>query len=172
MIRHLTPEDADAFSAMRLLGLELHPEAFGTGADAWRRATPARRGAGLEPVDNPGDRFVLGAFDGDTLVGLIGFRREGKARVRHKGGLWGFFVHPDHRRRGVGDALLQGALEAARAGEGMRYVRVVVTLANKDAVRRFESSGFIRYGLEVGGLCLNGLELDQAFMRRELEQLT
>ena len=170
MIRRLTPTDADAFSAMRLLGLELHPEAFGTGAEAWRKATPAQRGARLEPADKPGDRFVLGAFDEDTLIGLIGFRREGKARVRHKGSLWGLFVHPDHRRRGVGAALLDTALEEARGGEGMRYVRVVVTLANEDAVRLFESSGFTRFGLEAGGLCLDGVDLDQVFMQCRFDQ--
>lgn len=168
LIRRLTPDDAEAFTRIRLLGLELHPEAFGTTADAWRAATPEQRSSALELGSPPTDRFVLGAFTEDRLVGLLGFKREGRASLRHKGSLWGFFVHPDHRRRGVGEELLTAALAEARNCDGLRYVRLVATTSCGDAIRVFESQGFVRYGLEAGGLRLGDACFDQAFLRCDL----
>ena len=40
MIRRLQADDHVAYSAVRLRGLELHPEAFGTGAPDWKAGTP------------------------------------------------------------------------------------------------------------------------------------
>ena len=168
MIRRLTPEDADPFFRLRLLGLDTHPEAFGTSADAWRGASPEQARAALEPADDPTARFVLGALEDGQLVGLLGFRRESRKALHHKGSLWGLFVHPDHRRRGLGRGLLRAAFDEVRGCEGLRYLRLVATLANEDAVRLFESEGFVRYALEAGGLSVDGEFFDQAFLRRDV----
>ena len=168
MIRRLTREDTERFSRLRLLGLELHPQAFSTGADAWRVATREHVGALLEPGDPPDDRFVLGAWEGDNLVGLIGFKRERRRYVSHKGSLWGLFVHPDHRRRGVGTALLETALREARRGDGLEYIRLMATTTSEDAMRLFEAHGFVSYGVEEGGLCVEGVAFDQTFLRHDL----
>jgi hypothetical protein len=39
MIRQLEPNDSFSYFQIRLEGLRMHPEAFGTGADAWSNAT-------------------------------------------------------------------------------------------------------------------------------------
>ena len=41
--RTLTPDDAAGFAALRLLGLERHPEAFATSAEDWRAAPLSSR---------------------------------------------------------------------------------------------------------------------------------
>ena len=169
VVRLLTPHDAEAFSRLRLLGLEMHPQAFGTGAAAWRQATPEQVRAYVDPAAAAQDRFVLGAFVSDELVGQVGLRREARAAVHHKGSLWGLIVHPDHRRRGIGSSLLQSALDAARACEGLQYLRVVVTTDCEDAMRLFASHGFVRYGLEAGGLSLADAAYDQAFLRCDVD---
>ena len=165
MIRRLTPADADAFYRLRLLGLETSPEAFATVAAAWRAASPERAGAALQSAVE--GRFVLGAFEGNDLVGQVGVKREGRPSVRHKAGVWGLVVHPDHRRRGTGARLLQAAIDEARACEGLHYLRAVVTVSG-DAIRLFESAGFVRYGMEAGGLRIGDAAHDQAFLRFEL----
>ncbi|MDJ0972840.1 MAG: GNAT family N-acetyltransferase [Planctomycetota bacterium] len=169
MIRRLTPGDAHAFFRLRLLGLEMHPEAFATGADAWREATPAQVEATLTSEGSSRDRFVLGAFVADELAGLLGFRRERRPSVRHKGSLWGFFVHPDHRRKGLGTGLLRAALDEVAAQGGVSFVRLVVTAGDDDAARVFRAQGFEPYGREIGGLRSGNVFFDQEFMRRDLE---
>lgn len=166
-VRRLTPEDAPQFVALRHLGLERHPEAFATGAEAWRDPSPEAVAATLGSADAPWDRFVLGAFEEDRLVGLLGFKREPRASVRHKGSLWGFVVHPDHRRRGHGGALVRAAVEELRRAPGLEYVRLVVTLVDEDALRIFLAHGFVQYATERGGIRAGGRTFDQAFLRHD-----
>lgn len=168
MIRRLTPGDAVSFARLRLLGLEMHPEAFGTSADAWREASDEQRSAALSPGDEPADQFVLGAFEDDELVGVLGFKRERRESVRHKGSLWGLFVHPDHRRAGIGGRLIRAAIDEVRGCEGLEYLRLVASTASREAVRLFTFEGFVRYGLETGGLRAAGESHDQAFLRRDV----
>lgn len=174
-VRILTPDDAEAFAALRLLGLEQHPEAFATSADDWRQAPASRAVAQLAPTEVAAGRFVVGAFDdaqGDAgrarLVGLIGIRREARASVRHKASVWGLFVRPESRRRGLGGALLDAALVEARRNEGLAYLRIVLTIPNEPAERLLASRGFVRYGVETGGLRTDSRAHDQAFLRCDL----
>ena len=168
-VRPLTPADAAAFAALRLLGLERHPEAFGSSADAWRGASPEQVAALFASDAGAAERFVLGAFADGQLVGVLGFRREARPAVRHKGSLWGLFVHPDHRRGGRGTALLTKALALAATYEGLRYVRAVVTVASVAALHLLEQGGFVRYGREPGGLLVGDTAHDQVFLLRSLD---
>lgn len=165
MIRRLGPDDQVAYAALRLRGLELHPEAFGTGAADWRAGAPEQVRRSL---DGGPDDVVLGAFVEETLVGLVGLKRERKFAVSHKGTIWGLVVAPEHRRAGHGRALLGRLLEVARGLDGLVHVRALVTSTGVAALATFEQAGFERYGLEVGGIQVEGERYDQVYLRRDL----
>jgi ribosomal protein S18 acetylase RimI-like enzyme len=150
---------------LRLEGLEAHPEAFGTSAQSWREGTREKTEAVLRDSEGPGDDFVLGAFEDDALLGVLGFRRETKEKIDHKGTLWGFYVRHASQGRGVGTTLLKAALERLRAIEGLAYARLIVSTANEAAVNLFSVHGFERYGLEEGGIHASGRVWDQAYMK-------
>lgn len=164
MIRRLRADDQVAYAAVRLRGLELHPEAYGTGAADWRAGTAEQVRRSLE--GGPDD-VVLGAFVDGALVGLVGLKREPKRSVRHKGTIWGLFVDPGHRRAGHARALLAQLVEVARGLE-LAYVRALVTTTGVAALRTFEAAGFTRYGLEQGGIEVDGRSHDQAYLRLDL----
>ena len=168
MIRRLAVADAEAFRELRHLGLERHPEAFGTGADAWRGPPEAAVAASMGSPDAPFERFVIGAFEDVRLVGMFGFKRDGRDTLRHKGTCWGLIVHPDHRRRGHGGALVDAMVAELRGAPGLAYVRIVVTTSPDDALRLFLTHGFVPYGTERGGLRLGERAYDQSFLRRDL----
>ena len=53
LIIHNAPFDQGFLDhELRLLGLETHPEAYGTGAAAWRSSSPEQRAAALQPADD------------------------------------------------------------------------------------------------------------------------
>jgi ribosomal protein S18 acetylase RimI-like enzyme len=171
-LRVLIPDDAEAFSALRLLGLERHPEAFATAAEDWRAASPDRARAQLAAAETAAGRFVVGAFDeGGALLGFVGVRREARESIRHKGSVWGLFVREGHRRQGVGGALLDAAVMTASSCDGFEYLRAVVTVTNAAPLRVFEARGFVRYGLETGGLRVGTAVHDQAFLRRSVRDV-
>lgn len=127
MIRQLEPNDSGSYYKIRLEGLRLHPEAFGTGADAWSNATDEQVKSLLEKSSQ--DDFVLGYFQNGELAGVIGLKREKKHSVGHKGTVWGLFVPPRLRNHGVGKALLKELIAMASQHNELKYIRAVVTVA-------------------------------------------
>lgn len=101
-VRVLSESDASAFRALRLQALRLDPQAFGAAFEE-EEALPltefARRIALIERS------FVLGAFDDPgALLGVIGWFRERGVKSEHKSVVWGAYVRPLDRGRGLGAA--------------------------------------------------------------------
>ena len=99
MIRLLEQNDSVSYYKIRLEGLQLHPEAFGTGADSWSTATDEQVKSLLGKSNQ--DDFVLGYFKNGELAGVIGLKREKKHSVEHKGTIWGLVVLPRFRNQGI-----------------------------------------------------------------------
>jgi ribosomal protein S18 acetylase RimI-like enzyme len=79
------------------------------------------------------------------VAGLSFERRE---KVRHKATLFGMYVRPACRGRGLGEQLLQAVLAAARARDDLQVVQLTVTQGNTPAVALYEAAGFVTYGCE------------------------
>jgi len=161
-IRTLTGTDAAAFRDFRLAALESEPEAFGESADEHRR-TPVEnlaerlRGGGAE-------NFVLGAFDGSALMGVVGFYRDLRVKRRQRGWIWGMFVAPEWRGHGVGRALLEEAIARARSIDGLRFVLLSVSSTQGAARRLYGQIGFRVFGTEPDALQVGNGFLDEDHM--------
>ena len=113
--------------------------------------------------------MVLGAWESGDLVGLLGISREQRDAVAHKVGLWGWYVRPEHRRKGIGHALLTDAVAVTRATSGVRQIRCVVPTSCHDALSLLERMRFERFGLEVDARKVNGRFHDQVYLWRSIE---
>jgi ribosomal protein S18 acetylase RimI-like enzyme len=163
-IRLLNRDDAQIFRSIRLEAVQDTPMAFAESA-------AEARGKSMADFENYLDShgrgdFVFGAFDErDALVGVVGFYREAHAKYFHKGVIWGMYVKPAFRRRGIGAALLSAAIERTRELPGILRVNLAVTSPNGAAKRLYEKSGFRVYGIEPAGLNIDGEYLDEVFMQ-------
>jgi ribosomal protein S18 acetylase RimI-like enzyme len=110
------------------------------------------------------DRGTFGAFDGANLVGIATLGRESKAKLLHKAHIWGMYVVPGARSKGVGQRLLMQAIELARTVAEIRQVNVSVNAANAPALRLYESVGFRPFGREIGSLWIDGKSYDELHM--------
>src|ERR1700694_993449 len=108
-IRRLTEADARMFWDFRLKVLETEPNAFGESVEEHRLTTVDSLAQRLK--SNVADNFVLGAIDESMLVGTVGFYRMHQMKQRHKGWIWGVFVAPEYRGRGLARGLLIRLLE-------------------------------------------------------------
>lgn len=161
-LRRLLPADAAAYRALRLEGLECHPEAFGA---AWE-----------DEADKPLDWFaerlttnlvIGGTVYGPGLEGVAGLMVPQGAKQRHRGVLWGMYVCPDARGTGLAAALVAQVLQAARGR--VEAVRLTVVASNPAAIRVYRAAGFAEYGLERQALKLGRTYYDEMLMAVPLD---
>ncbi len=152
IIRILTPADAAVFYDLRLQGLELYPLAFGEAAADWRARSLDEVGAILDDRSAANGTFILGAFDGDHLVGVAALKRRNGAKFQHKAEVWGMFVRPTHQKQGVAGALVHGLIERARKVDGLRRLTLCHVEGNAAAAQLYTARGFREYGCEPDAL--------------------
>ncbi|HYH80790.1 MAG TPA: GNAT family N-acetyltransferase [Longimicrobium sp.] len=143
-IRPLDPFPAAAIEA---LAVESAREGF-----RYVRRLLDEHASGEVRFDGAGE-VLLGVFDGDGLIAIGGVTRDpyggeaGTGRVRH------VYVHPAHRRGGVGARLL-AALEAHARG----HFHALVLRTDTDAAARFyEALGY--RALAAGGTATHRRDL-------------
>lgn len=160
-IRRLKPEDAAAFQAFRLSALQEAPTAFGSSFEEEVSFPPSiiEGRLALKPDQGP-----FGAFEDQKLIGLIALGRESKKKLSHKALVWGMYVKPSHRGKGIGNALLHEALSLARSASGVVQVNLSVNANNTSAIRLYESAGFKIFGHEPSALHINGEFHDELHM--------
>lgn len=167
-IRRLTPEDAAAFQAFRLAALQDAPTAFGSSFDEEKSFAPSVIEGRLALK---ADRGPFGAFVEGELVGLVALGRENLSKLSHKALVWGLYVEPRHRGRGVARALLQEALALARSVPEVLQVNLSVNAGNAAAIRLYESLGFEVFGREPGALRIDGTLHDELHMALRLRHV-
>lgn len=152
-VRLLLPGDASSYRDLMIEAYEKFAEAFTSTAEE-RRAKSLSWWA--ERIASDETSVAFGAFDGDALVGTAGVEYETREKTKHKSMLFGMFVLPGYRGRGIGRALIEAALDHARARPGSRVMRLTLTGGNATAQRLYESCGFATFGIEPMGLCIDG----------------
>ena len=152
-IRTLTPADASAFVTLRLRGLRECPEAFASSYEEEASTPLIEVELRLQPRK---DSVIFGAFEEETLCALVGLQREGLVKLAHKAFIWGVYVAPEFRGRGVGARILTHVLHHSATVLGTRQVNLGVNTKNTAAVSLYEKIGFVEYGLERGFLLVGG----------------
>jgi len=147
LIERLSPCHAGQYRALMLEAYAAHPEAF-TSTAAEREKLPFSWWEARLSSDPDASRLVLGAFSDGQLAGVVGLSFEKREKVRHKATLFGMYVRPQWRSRGVGRQLIESALAQARRRPGIKVVQLTVTETNTPAVALYESCGFVRFGVE------------------------
>ncbi|MGD0214966.1 MAG: GNAT family N-acetyltransferase [Terriglobales bacterium] len=160
-IRRLMPADAALFRDIRLEGLRLNPEAFGSTFEA-ENARPvaffAERLSGSK---------VYGAFQGSELVGIAALLIGQGQKEAHKGRLVGMYVRPASRKSGVGQRLVEAIIEVAR--QSVEVVQLSVVRDNEAARRLYERLGFVEWGVEKNALKQDGRYYDEVHMANDLK---
>lgn len=153
VIRPLAAGEVDTFTELRREALAAAPLAFAASPEDDRGSSSEFM---RESLGDPDNAAVLGAFDGEQLIGIAGVGRFSKRKQAHRVIIWGMYVSPAGRGRGLGRALLDAAVERARSWPGVLQVQLSVTDAAPEARRLYESAGFREWGVEPRALGDNG----------------
>jgi ribosomal protein S18 acetylase RimI-like enzyme len=151
MIRVLGEGDAAALRTLRLRALRDEPDAFFSSYDVEAAEPESLTRDRLRQFDGARDAGVLGAFVDGALVGMLGILRERHVKASHRVTLWGMYVAPEARRRGVAGALLDTAIARLRAA-GMEQAHLAVSATAHVARRLYERRGFGVVGTLEGAM--------------------
>lgn len=156
----------EVYQAVRLRALQEEPEAFGSSYEEWLSRPLS---SVVQRLRDTGNKFTLGAFIDNTLVGIITFQREEGAKDRHKGTITGMYIVPEARSKGVGKLLLRETIARARALPALEKINLTVVTVNTPARKLYLSVGFEVYGLEKRSLKLEDRYLDEELMALQLQ---
>ena len=159
-IRRLGPADAGDYRAIRLAALQGDAAAFGSTYAAEVGRTLDEFAERLETST------VYAAYADGRIVGMAGFKRYEGARERHKAFVWGTYVRPDLRGRGVARALMEAVLESA--GAVVEQLTLAVAQDNLAALALYRELGFEVYGTEPRALRSDDGYADEILMVRFL----
>jgi ribosomal protein S18 acetylase RimI-like enzyme len=165
-LRILQADDAHLFRALRLAGLRESPAAFGASLEDEVAMSAEQVAARITPTERS---WVLGAFaDPSALVGCIGWYRDKGAKVAHKSHIWGMYVAPDWRRRGIAQALVAEVIARAGQAPGVIQIELFVSLENTRAARLYEAAGFERVAVLPRSLFTDGRYIDDVLLIRRV----
>jgi ribosomal protein S18 acetylase RimI-like enzyme len=144
IVRPFEPHEWPLYRELRLAGLREAPDAFGSTLER-EQAFPeelwmTRLAAGAaSPIDRP----LVAEYAG-RAAGLCWVRID--PNDESTAALYQVWVHPDARRRGIGQRLLESAMLWARDA-GARVMVLSVSTGRASAMDLYRRAGFVAVGL-------------------------
>jgi RimJ/RimL family protein N-acetyltransferase len=161
VVRAADPGDAEPLTRLAE-AVSAEPEAWLISADGeWRTVGEERRYLKALRRYPHAAVYVAEREDG-ALIGRLSVARDTHPASAHVADL-GLMVAKDARRRGVGSALLEAAVEWAR-GAGVSKLELHVFPWNESAIRLYERFGFEREGYRKAHYRRAGEDVDAILM--------
>ncbi|MCW2480400.1 GNAT family N-acetyltransferase [Candidatus Symbiopectobacterium sp. NZEC135] len=156
-IRRLRTSDGLAFKQLRLESLLNHPDAYQASWEEESQESDAWFGARIR------QNVIFGAFTSEAhLIGLCCYTRPQMLKSAHKGIVWGMYVTPAYRGKGISLQLLNHTISHARSRA--HILLLSVTSSNLAAYRLYQKAGFCQYGQEPDAMKLGDIYYSERLM--------
>jgi len=163
VFRKLEPGDSAAYRELRLECLRAHPLTFGSLPEEEGAMATLPFEAAIERASV--DASIVGAFEGDRLVGIVGMDRDPRRKTRHRGHIRQVYVKAECRGRKIGESLMRLAIETAFAIDGIEQLELGVVTENSAAISLYSSLGFEPCGVQVNYFKVDGVYRHQQTMQ-------
>jgi RimJ/RimL family protein N-acetyltransferase len=171
MIRLLTPSDIDSFTEH----VARHLAESGRGgtpifwpqssSEPWDRVS--KRKAFLERwskgLHEPSWNRAWAAYDGDRMVGHLDLGARPLATSLHRA-ILGMGIEESHRKQGLGQRLIETAIEWAKKQPSLDWLDLNVFAHNEPAKRLYEKCGFKEVGRMSDLFRVDGQSIDDIQM--------
>jgi ribosomal protein S18 acetylase RimI-like enzyme len=146
-IESLIPKHASALNELLKVGLRDFPSSFTTDLSDIENRPDQEVEDHLCNLQSSTD-FRLGAFFNDSeLVGTVRLIRLQGAKQLHAADIVFLLVHRDYQNQGIGQLLMESAVERAKQITGLEHLHLSVCLNAKAAICLYEKVGFVSTGV-------------------------
>ncbi|CAG9623566.1 GNAT family N-acetyltransferase [Sutcliffiella rhizosphaerae] len=156
----LTPGNATEYQELRLTALKSSPEAFSSSYEEEKCNSVSF----YEERLNGEQSYTYGAFLHNNLAGTVTLFPETKNKIKHRAHIFAMYVSEEFRKRGLGKALMNAAIEKAQELEGIEQIHLTVNASNEAAKMLYLSLGFSTYGVDKKALNIEGRYYDEELM--------
>lgn len=165
VLRPLEDVDFHSFLDIQSDALKNAPEVFGSDYEWFEGLSLLSKEQRFEKYMMFPHRYLLGAFTSEgVLVGMIGFSNDHhRSKIKHKGTIWGLYITPEHRGKGIASTLVQSVISAA-GDVGVELIQLAVSTQNVDSYALYLRLGFVVYGTEVRAMKVNDEYIDEYLM--------
>jgi RimJ/RimL family protein N-acetyltransferase len=160
--RILNAGDLTAYRQVRLECLKMYPDNFGSTYEE----EAASETLFLDKIlaKNQAHDFFLGAFSEKELIGICGFKQEGRLKTDHRGEIVQMYLKPSFSGKGIGTKLLITTLQKAFENSLIDQVTLGVVALNESAVSLYINIGFVQYARLENSFKENGKGWAQLLM--------
>lgn len=104
--------------------------------------------------DKLDEHGIVGVFDGEKLVGMLGYYIKDNIKEKHKLYLWGLFILEEYRGQNLGSSLLQFIQSHLLRNQIKQVIAVVIT-PNENALFFYKKNGFKELSYEKDAFLFN-----------------
>jgi len=163
-IVELKPENWSELKALRSEAVKDSPRAFGQTPEEVRAMGESE----WKKLFETGKYFVV--KEGGKVVGMVCVVRNKGEKASHVANVYGLYVAPGSRGRGLGRALVERALEDLR-DDSTYKVKLAVDSKNTGAIQLYENLGFVKCGERHAELNVDGDFVNETEMELMLQPL-
>lgn len=134
----------EEYKAIRLLALKTDQQAFGEPYSRPSEWLDEKWQERLKTaIEKKTSSMLFARVDG-KLAGMIGWYRSEEDLLNHTANIWGVFVKPEHRGRGIAKSLMETILKELDAIEDIKMVILEVNSDQESAQKLYEKFGFVK----------------------------
>lgn len=164
----LVPADAERYARLRLRMLVESPWAFSASPEDDKSQDLHHLARRLGE-----DEYAIFAVTtpddpAGALIASAGISRWPSPKFRHRAAMWGVYVEPEYRGRGLGRAIMAAAIDLAATWPGVEYVDLGASERAREALRLYGSLGFVAWGREPEATKIDGRGYDEIHMALRL----
>lgn len=150
------------FRQFRIESLKIEPEAFGSSAEEEESYEPE---IWKERIHN-----VIFATQTDRIVGMLSCVIRNRVKTRHIADIFGVFVLPAFRRRGIANRLLSEAISYIEEHPEVTKIQLTVNSDQLPAVGLYSKNGFMPVGQLKAELKIGNMFYDETIMEKHISR--
>ena len=141
-ISQLEQSEWKKYKEIRLEALKTNPTAFlNTYEDALRYSDEKWK-TELSQSQKKENVLILFAFRGKKIVGMNVVNWNNRSTIKHIADVWGIFIYPDERGKGIGKSLMEAAISEIKNNPQFTKIKLGVNAENKAALKLYIDCGF------------------------------